>query len=297
MSDPMLPIPATGEVLLIATCYEDDSALWNEVLDSLGGCREGDALVLGDGRVRLRPLENPRWAELRGGNFPALAPAESGAPVVALADIDAVYGGSGVLLVDLREVPGRGVRILPDSLERVLAGLLAGSVRFDELVLGMDRFGIYEGDCGEQATPTPTAVIRTSFPGLPACESTLLVRTDFSDPEGWLALLLGLGGADEDDNTGASFYPDDPADLHALVVEDRAFESLQPGQVPALVPPGPDTTMVALADATTMADPARPLLVVDIYGTPGQAVRIPAAEAGSMAINLQISNMDFGDFA
>jgi hypothetical protein len=248
--------------------------------------------------VRLRLLEDSRWENLRGGNFPVLVPADSPAPVIALADIDAVYGGSGVLLVDLREIPGRGARVGGESLGRVLAALLAGSLLFDDLVRGMDRFGIYEGECGEPESPTPTTVIRTSFPPLPASGATILVRTDFGDPEGWLALLAGLGGLDEENHTQADDEdPDGRPNLYALVVEDRAFESLQPGQVPALVPPGEETTMVALADAATMADPARPLHVVDLYGTPGQAIRIPAAEAGSMAVNLEISNLDFGDFA
>jgi len=298
MSYPMLPIPAAGEVLLVSTCYEDDRARWDQVLQTLGGRRDGDALVLADGVVRLRLVENPRWDSLYGGNFPALVPAGSQAPVVALADIPAAYGEGAVLLVDLCEVPGRGVRVPTESLGRVLTGLFAGTFRFDELVEGMDRYGDYRGDGEEPATRTPTAVIRTSFPPLPAIEATLLVRTDFNDEGGWRTLLDGLGELDDENRTQVDFedLEEGEAGFGALVVDDREFESLQPGQVPVLVPSKADVTMVALADAVTLADPALPLLVVDLYDTPGQAIRIPLAEAGSMAANLEISNMDFAEF-
>src|SRR5262249_25561495 len=134
------------------------------------------------------------------------------------------------------------------------------------------------------------------YPRLPADKTTLLVRTDFTDDEGWRAFVYALGESDEDGRLPTREELYDEIGLTALIVDDRAFEHLQPGQIPALVPPDEHTTMVALADAATMADPAHPLLVVDLYDTPGQAARIPLAEAGSMAANLEIANLDFADF-
>ncbi|GAA4639699.1 hypothetical protein GCM10023196_102370 [Actinoallomurus vinaceus] len=297
MPYPKLPAPAPGEVLLICTCYEEDKARWGEVLGALRGRQDGDAVVLDDGGVRLRLAEDPGWDYLQGGNLPALVPEGSAAPpIAAVVDIPVVYGGAAVLLVDLREIPGRGVRVPGDDLGRVLAALLGGSLRFDELVHGMDRFGVYQGDGWAPAIPTPTTVVRASFPRLPATEMTLLVRTDFTDDRAWRALVDALGEPDEDGGFSAGEGLSDRVELSAVVVDDREFEHLQPGQVPALVPPGEHTTMVALADAATMADPAHPVLVVDLYDTPGQVTRIPLAEAGSMAANLEISNMDFADF-
>jgi hypothetical protein len=299
MPIPKLPVPAPGEMLLVCTSYEEDTgtAEWGEVLRDIGGRPDGGAIVLDDGGVRLRPTEHPRWDYLQGGHFPALVQEASPAPPIALlADIAAVYGGGTVLLLDLRDVPGRGVRVLTDGLGRLLAQLLGGSLRFDELVRGMDRFGIYQGDSGAPAVPTPTEVVRTAFPRLPGIEGTLLVRTDFTDDVGWQALRKALGEPAEDVelSTGHELYEE--TELHALVVNDRRFEHLQPGQVPALVPPHEHTTMVALANAASMADPSHPLLVVDLYDTPGQVARVPLAEAGSMAVNLQIANTDFGDW-
>ncbi|MEY9858679.1 hypothetical protein ABH935_004294 [Catenulispora sp. GAS73] len=305
MPFPMLPLPAPGEVLLVNTCYEDDGTpLWDAILQTVGGRRDEDLVILGDGDgdVRLRLTENPGWDYLHGGDFPALLPPGFDAPVIAQADISAVYGADAMMLIDLREVPGRGVRIPTAELGRVLPGLHDGTISFDELIRGMDRCGTYLGDAGEPTNPTPTGVVRTSFPQLPVYPLTLLVRTDFENHEGWSSLLSALGDLTEDNETQVDFSDTGSSDLglSALVVDDPAFESLQPGQVPALVPTvgrnDQHTTMVALADAQTLADPVHRLLVVDLHDTPGQSIRMPLAGAGSLAANLEIANMDFYEF-
>lgn len=288
MAYPMLPPTAAGEVLLVCTCYEQGSPRWEDVLAQVGGRRHGDVVLLGDDGTRLRLVDGRDWEAAQPGSFPARVPEGSAAPVVAIADSSAVYGGESPLLVDLREVPGRGARVATEDLDRVLIELSAGTRRFDELVEEMDRYGVYLGDGGEMSVPTPTAVIRTSFPQLPFCDATLVVRTDFGDPEAWASFAQALAESDDD------LMP-------VLIVDDRAFESLQPGQVPALIPyeqytESEWTTMVVLADAEAMTDPERPLLVVDLYDTPGQVLRIPLSEAGSLAANLLIGNMDFNEF-
>lgn len=302
MPYPMLPLTQAGEVLLVATHYEDSQAKWDHVPESLGGTWIGDELLaLGDGRIRLRAVQNPDWGHLPGGGFPALVPEGSRAPVVALVDITVTCGAGPVLLIDLREIPGRGVHVSAESLVRVLDGLNDGTLRFDELVHGMDSIGTYLGDCGAPSSPTPTTVIRSGFPRFPTTTAdgvTLLVRTDFGDPAAWQSLLDELGGVNGDNMTEIDFdlIQDDEPSLTSLVVDDPAFEFLQPGQVPALVQPDSEFTMVALADKVTMADPARSLLVIDLYDTPGHAMRVPLNVVGSMACNLEIANMDFSEF-
>ncbi|MGW7426975.1 DUF6924 domain-containing protein [Streptomyces sp. NPDC054813] len=300
MSFPEFPQPAPGEVLLVCTCYEDGRALWGGLLDEIGGRREDDGLVLGSRGVRLRMVEDSGWDFLHGGNIPALVPDSSPVPpVVVVADIPVVYGGAGPLLVDLAAIPGRGFRIPSARLGEILVGLLGGALAFDDLVRDMDRCGTYQGDGGRPAFPTPT-LPRRSFPLLPSAAAALLVRTCFDDEVGWQALLGELGGTDADGWVGADLDPDEIDVEHypltALVVADPAFEGLQPGQVPALVPPEEHTTLVALADARTFAEPGRPLTVVDLYDSPGQQAVLPCREVGSMACNLEIANMDFYEF-
>lgn len=295
MSFPELPQPEPGEVLLLRVCFDDDTKRWDGLPDEIGGRREGDVLVLGDG-VRLRPIEDSRWESLRGGNVPALV--TDGGPVAVLVDLPAVYG-DGLLLVDLAATPGRGVRVPSARLGEILTALLDGTLEFDHLVRDMDVYGIYQGDGGRPAFPTPAAVPHRSFPALPT--GVLLVRTCFDDEEGWHALLTELGGADEEGWIGADLDLDeidvDHYPLTASVVDDRAFEGLLPGQVPALVPPGTDDlTLVILADARTFAEPGRPLTVVDLYDTPGQIAVLPCRMVGSMAANMEIANMDFHEF-
>lgn len=301
MSFPELPQPARGGVLLVCTCYEDGKALWGGLLDEIGGRRESDVLVLGGSGVRLHLVEGHGWDYLHGGNVPELVPGHGLVPpVVVLADIPVVYGGDGPLLVDLAAIPGRGVRVPSARLGEILTALLGGALAFDDLVRNMDRCGMYQGDGGRPAFPAPTVPPRRSFPALPSTAAALLARTSFDDEGGWRALLDELGGTDEDGWVGSDLDPDEidleHYPLGALVVDDRAFEGLRPGQVPALVPPEEHTTLVAIADARTFAEPSRPLTVVDLYDTPGQSAVLPCREVGSMACNLEIGNMDFHEF-
>lgn len=303
MSRPLLPRPAAGEVLVVSTCYEDGGSLWGEVLDAVGGRREGDVVLFGDGGVRLRLVDDSALDEVQCGHVPSLLPdgAQEVAPkVVVLADISVVYGGDGPLLVDVADVPGRGVRVEASRLADVLADVQGGLLTFDDLVRGMDVYGMYQGDGARAAVPAPTGLPRRAFPELPSAGASLLVRTSFDDEAGWQVLLAELGGVDEDGWVGADLDPDDidvdRYPLEARVVDDRAYEGLWPGQVPALVAPGEHTTMVALADARTFADPDHPLTVVDLYDTPGQIAVLPWSMAGSMACNLELANMDFHEF-
>ncbi|MGW3205708.1 DUF6924 domain-containing protein [Streptomyces sp. NPDC001135] len=301
MSIPEIPQPAPGEVLLVCTCYEDGKALWGGLLNEIGGRREGDVLVLGDSGVRLHLVEGQGWDHVHGGNVPALVPAGGLVPpVVVLADIPVVYGGDGPLLVDMEVIPGRGVRVPSARLGEIVAAVLGGALAFDDLVRNTDRYGMYQGNGGRPAFPAPTSPSRRAFPVLPSTAAALLVRTSFDDEDGWRALLDELGGVDEDGWVGADVDPDEIDTDHypfgALVVDDRVFEGLLPGQVPALVPPEEHATFVALADGRTFAEPGRPLTVVDLYDTPGQPAVLPCRMVGSMACNLEIGNMDFHEF-
>ena len=292
MTFPVLPAPADGEVLMVCTRYRDGKAFWGSLLNEIGERRDGDVLVPEGGRVRLRVVENTGWDSLLGGNVPALVPAGGRTPpVVVLADGSSAYGGGGPLLVDMAVLPGRGVRVWRSRLGGVLTALLGGELAFDHLVQDMDVSGVYQGGDGRPAFPAPVGTPQRAFPALPSTSGALLVRTSFDDEEGWQALLTELGAANEADEIDVENPP-----LNAQVVDDRAFEGLQPGQVPALVPPRKQTTLVALADTRTFTGPELPLTVVDLCDTPGQPAVLPFRLVGSMACNLELANMDFRDF-
>lgn len=292
MTFPVLPAPADGEVLMVCTRYRDGKAFWGSLLNEIGERRDGDVLVPEGGRIRLRVVENTGWDSLLGGNVPALVPAGGRTPpVVVLADGSSAYGGGGPLLVDMAVLPGRGVRVWRSRLGGVLTALLGGELAFDHLVQDMDVSGVYQGGDGRPAFPAPVGTPQRAFPALPSTSGALLVRTSFDDEEAWQALLTELGAANEADEIDVENPP-----LNAQVVDDRAFEGMQPGQVPALVPPRKQTTLVALADTRTFTGPELPLTVVDLCDTPGQPAVLPFRLVGSMACNLELANMDFRDF-
>ncbi|MFG2781360.1 DUF6924 domain-containing protein [Streptomyces prunicolor] len=308
MALPGIPQLAPGEIPWVCAYYEDGEARWDRQLDAFRDWRDSDVVDLALDGVRLRTVENPEWSRLRAGNMPALLPVGGSVPPVAvMADVAAAYGG-GPLLVDLKGIPGRGVRVLGDWLGGIVAALLGGGLDFDDLVRGMDRHGMYQGDGGKPTFPTPTASAYRSFPALPPCEEALLVRAAFDDDEGWRALLDEFGGVDAQGriDAGAQTNSDnmDAFPLQARAVDDQRYEGLCPGQVPALVPPAnpsagegvEGSSLVLLADARTFAEPGGPLTVVDLFETPGMSTVVPRRKVAEMVGNLEIRNLDFGDF-
>jgi hypothetical protein len=306
---PGIPQLSPGEIPWVCVCYRDGKAIWGEQLNTVEDFRDGDVVDLEVDGVRLRTVENLAWERLVGGNVPALFPAGGAMPPVAvMADVPAVYGKDGPLLVDLKDVPGRGVRVLGDWLGSIVAALVAGALDFDDLVRGMDRYGMYQGDGGQPAFPTPTAAVSRPLPALPAGEEALLVRTSFDDEDGWRALLDEFGGANAQGRIGVDleWETDDMDDfpLYALAVDDRRFEGLCPGQVPALAPPADSSadeyvgsaSLVLLADARTFSEPGGPLTVVDLFETPGRSTVVARPHVAGMVCNLSIANMDFSDF-
>ncbi|CAM5607972.1 DUF6924 domain-containing protein [Streptomyces griseorubiginosus] len=309
MALPAIPRLTPGEVPWVCACYEEGEACWGAQLDTIGDWRHGDVVDLEVDGVRLRMVENPAWAGLRAGNIPALLPVGCPIPPVAvMADVPAVYGEGGPLLVDLKQIPGRGVRVLGDWLRGILAALQGGGLDFDDLVRGMDRYGMYQGDGGQPAFPTPTTAASRAFPALPASEEALLVRTCFEDEDGWRALLDQFGGVDERGRIGAGVEMNshnmNAFPLRALAVDDWRFQGLCPGQVPALVAPTDSTAdegvesspLVLLADARTFSEPGGPLTAVDLCDTPGMSTAVPRGAVATMVCDVEINNLDFCDF-
>jgi hypothetical protein len=112
--------------------------------------------------------------------------------------------------------------------------------------------------------------------------TSLILRTDFSDDNAWADLQAAI---DEDEATWASDPQWAGATVQQLVDLDTAAA-------------GDDKLMyVFVADATTMTDPERPLLVVDLAGEPGRTFRVPPRWFEDVSANLTIANLDFEEFA
>src|SRR6266498_3784961 len=86
----------------------------------------------------------------------------------------------------------------------------------------------------------------------------------------------------------------------ATYVSDPAYAGVTIGALidaDATAEDGDKLTYLFLADATTMADDAHPLLAVDLYDEPGRTFRVPPHWYHDVSANLCIASLDFADFA
>ena len=114
---------------------------------------------------------------------------------------------------------------------------------------------------------------------LPVTESTLVVRTDFADPDAWARVCRAVAEPPGGDLISAAF----------TFVDDPANAGLSPRRVLEMVPTRPSHAMVALADTVTMASPHLPLLVVDLVDDPGGTFRSAPEVLWHVANNLFVA--------
>jgi hypothetical protein len=112
--------------------------------------------------------------------------------------------------------------------------------------------------------------------------SSLVLRTDFTDDAAWTEIQTVIG-----------------ADGATCISDTRYLEVAIQALVDADVAAADDDklTYLFIADATTMSDPERPLLAVDLYDEPGRTFRVPSQWYADVSANLSIANMDFNEFA
>lgn len=116
--------------------------------------------------------------------------------------------------------------------------------------------------------------------------ASTVLRTDFADDSAWAALRAAIDAAD--------------GPGHATYVSDRRFTDVPLQQLveeEAAAEEDDRLTYAFLADATTLAAPAFPLLAVDLHDEPGRTFRVPARWYPEVSANLSIANADFADFA
>ncbi|GAA2152843.1 DUF6924 domain-containing protein [Actinomadura napierensis] len=121
---------------------------------------------------------------------------------------------------------------------------------------------------------------------LPSSQSTLLIRTDFSDQDAWEALRTAVRTPNEEGFTA-----------EAVFIDDRAYQGLGAQEILPLVSENSGHRLLALADGITLTSPEMPLLVIDLEGEPPGRIRVVTAEFWSIENNLSLYNMDFDEFA
>lgn len=124
------------------------------------------------------------------------------------------------------------------------------------------------------------------MPALPQSNGSLLVRTDFSDDDAWRRLVEHV---EKENADGFQAYVD--------FVDDAAFADSDWAAVRAAVPPNDEgASVLFVADRTALATDDHPILVIDLMSD-SAPFRCVADELWSVDNNLNISNMDWEDFA
>ncbi|MEU3317367.1 hypothetical protein ABZ743_32480 [Streptomyces sp. NPDC006662] len=115
--------------------------------------------------------------------------------------------------------------------------------------------------------------------------STLLIRTDFTQPHTWQKLCEAIQTPTED-----GFL------ANVVTIDDPAYRNLTPQQVLKRAPTDPQDRLVAIADSTTLSTAELPLLVIDLLEHGTQLLRVTAAQLWSIDNNLSLANMDYEEF-
>ena len=125
------------------------------------------------------------------------------------------------------------------------------------------------------------------MPALPRSDTSLLVRTDFASDDAWQQVIAEAQRENED---GFRAYLE--------LVNDPAFDRLNWQAVKATVPVNENgASVLFIADGTTLTLPYHPILVVDLGISGKSPFRCVAPELWGVENNLNISNMDWDEFA
>ncbi|MFB6614697.1 hypothetical protein ACFCV9_10870 [Streptomyces sp. NPDC056367] len=115
--------------------------------------------------------------------------------------------------------------------------------------------------------------------------TTLLVRTDFTQPHAWQTLLTTV----QTPNSHGFL-------AETVTIDDPAYRDLPPEHVLERLPADQQDRLVALADTTTLTHDELPILVIDRSEEPPQHLRVTADQLWSIDNNLTLGNMDYEEF-
>jgi hypothetical protein len=118
---------------------------------------------------------------------------------------------------------------------------------------------------------------------VPKTDKTLLIRTDYSNEVIWRALIEIVQKPGE-------------YSRGVEIVDNRKLASAKLEEIMRIVQNATRHTFVFIVDGITINHPEKPILVVDLFASPGQSFRIVASKFRSVENNLSIANLDFEDY-
>jgi hypothetical protein len=118
---------------------------------------------------------------------------------------------------------------------------------------------------------------------IPKTDKALLIRTDYSNEEYWRSLNEIV------QNPGNYF-------TEVEIVNNKKLESANLEEIMALVQNATKHTFMFIVDSIAINHPEKPILVVDLFTSPGQSFRIVASKLWLVINNLSIANLGFEDF-
>ena len=123
---------------------------------------------------------------------------------------------------------------------------------------------------------------------IPATERAAMIRTDFSDYEEWASLCAKLRAPMTIQGYEIS------ADVE--VVDNPIFDGKTKEQLIELIPADYGPSFFIVVDKQALSHPDSPVLLVDLFESPGQELRVSMSALPSIEANLTYANMDFEEF-
>jgi hypothetical protein len=121
---------------------------------------------------------------------------------------------------------------------------------------------------------------------LPDTRGVPVLRTDFTDQAAWDAIRDEIQRPTAEGVTASVTF-----------IDDRAYEGLPNDRLLATVPENYHHTFMFVVDATTIATPDHPVLVVNLRTRSEGGFRAVTSEIYSIEANLSLGNLSFHDFA
>lgn len=123
-------------------------------------------------------------------------------------------------------------------------------------------------------------------PKLPSYESSLLIRTDFSNDVAWENICKLVQEPQTDDKFSA----------RVECINEKAYERLEPAGIRSVLPSHSGHGFVFLVDTGAIARCDHPILVVDLQRDTPRTFRVVPTQAWAVENNLSLANIDFDEF-